>query len=376
MIEPFRLSVKAGVLDDLSDRLNRTRWPEAETTEDWSQGVPLSYARELCDYWAHDYDWRRAERQINAWPQFRMDVDGLGIHFIHVRSQHPDALPLIISHGWPGSVLEFLDVLGPLTDPTSHGGDPQDAFHVVCPSLPGYAFSDKPKTTGWGVERIAHAWAELMARLGYQRYGAQGGDWGSHVSTSLSTVDPSHLVGIHLTMPIVTPDLDTFPEMTTPEKEALDARRRFQEWGTGYSQQQSTRPQTLGYSLVDSPAGLCAWIIEKYQAWSDCGGHPENAFTKDQLLDNVMMYWLTATGVSSARLYWESFNKRDLEIVTSPVGCSIFPKEIFRPSRRWCEQRFSALRYWNELDRGGHFAALEQPSLFVEEVRAFFRGVR
>jgi pimeloyl-ACP methyl ester carboxylesterase len=292
-----------------------------------------------------------------------------------VRSPHEGALPIVLTHGWPGSVVEFLDVIGPLTDPVAHGGDAADAFHVVCPSLPGYGFSDRPTEPGWGVERIAGAWATLMGRLGYERYGAQGGDWGSMVTADLGRLDPDHVVGIHLNMVVAAPSA-AGGELTEPERAALAAYDEHRRWGTGYSKQQSTRPQTLGYGLVDSPAGQCAWIVEKFWAWTDCDGHPENALSRDQMLDNVMLYWLPATGASSARLYWESFTKPGLDPVAVPTGCSIFPKEIIRPPRRWAEGRFADLRYWNEVERGGHFAAFEQPALFVDEVRSFFRLVR
>jgi len=383
VITPFHIDIPEAELAELRDRLLRTRWPDAETVEDWSQGVPLAYAQELCGYWARDYDWRATEARLNRLPQFRTEIDRLGIHFIHARSPHPDALPLILSHGWPGSIVEFLKVIGPLTDPAAHGADPADAFHVVCPSLPGYGFSDKPDRTGWGVQRIAAAWAELMARLGYSRYGAQGGDWGTSVTTSLGQRDPEHLVGIHLNPPIAAPDPDTFGDLTDAEREALAALKRAQQWEDGYSVQQSTRPQTLGYGLVDSPAGLCGWILEKFRAWSDCDGHPENVFTRDEMLDNITLYWLTGTAASSARLYWESirqvqswFTESTSDTVDVPTGCSVFPKELPRPSRRWAEKRYTDIRYWNEPPRGGHFAAFERPDIFVDEVRAFFRLVR
>jgi pimeloyl-ACP methyl ester carboxylesterase len=369
----YRIEIPDAALADLRDRLQRTRWPEPETVDDWSQGVPLSYVQDVCQYWADKYDWRATEARLNGFPQYRTDIDGLGIHFIHVRSPHEDALPIIITHGWPGSIVEFHKVIAPLTDPTAHGGDAQDAFHVVCPSLPGYGFSDKPSTSGWGVERIAGAWVTLMERLGYSRYGAQGGDWGSTVTTSIGQQDPDHVVGIHVNMPIATP---TFEDLTENENEALASLANYQNVESGYSKQQSTRPQTLGYGLVDSPAGQCAWILEKFWAWTDCEGHPENTLSRDELLDNVMLYWLPATGASSARLYWESFNRNRQDEVSIPAGCSIFPKEIIRISRRWAESRFTDIRYWNELDKGGHFAAFEQPELFVNEIRSFFRLVR
>jgi epoxide hydrolase len=382
-VQPFAIGIPEGELRDLRERLARTRWPERETVEDWTQGVPLAYLKDLCGYWGERYDWRAAEASLNALPQFRTVIDELGIHFLHIRSPHPEALPLVITHGWPGSIVEFLKVIGPLTDPTAHGGDPGDAFHLVCPSLPGYGFSDQPTRPGWGVQHIAAAWTVLMARLGYERYGAQGSDWGTSISASVGQQDPDHVAGIHLTPPLAPPDPATFNDLTQRERAALASMKRSAEWESGYSQEQSTRPQTIGYALVDSPAALCAWIIEKFWAWTDCDGHPENVLTRDELLDNLMLYWLPGTGASSARLYWESsrlvnewiFGPTD-DTVAVPTGCSIFPKEIQRPSRRWAEKRFPDIRYWNEPDRGGHFAAFEQPELFVEEVRAFFRLVR
>jgi pimeloyl-ACP methyl ester carboxylesterase len=382
-VEPFRLDVPQAELDDLRARLSAARWPEEETVADWSQGVPLEYMKELCAYWATHYDWRPTEARLNALPQFRTEIDGLGIHFLHVRSPHPDALPLVITHGWPGSIVEFLKVIGPLTDPSAHGGNSDDAFHVVCPSLPGYGFSDKPQRPGWGVERIAGAWTELMARLGYERYGAQGGDWGTSISARIGQTDPHHVAGIHLTPPLAPPDPATFDELTDGERAALASLEHGAEWESGYSKEHATRPQTIGYALADSPVALCAWIIEKFRAWTDCDGHPENALTRDELLDNLMLYWLPRTGASSARLYWESIRQVDAlisgpvqDVVEVPTGCSIFPKELQRPSRRWAEKRFRDIRHWNELDRGGHFAAFEQPELFVEELRSFFRLVR
>ena len=382
-VTPFRIEIPEADLSDLRQRLQRTRWPEAETVTDWSQGVPQAYLQDLCRYWADTYDWRATEARLNGLPQFRTEIDGLGIHFIHVRSPHADALPLVLTHGWPGSIVEFLKVIGPLSDPTAYGGDPADAFHVVCPSLPGYGFSDKPARPGWNVERIAGAWTRLMARLGYERYGAQGGDWGTSITTSIGQQDPEHVAGIHVNPPIAAPDPATFNDLTELERAALDAMENAQERESGYSAQQSTRPQTLGYGLVDSPAGLCAWIIEKFWSWTDSDGHPENVLTRDELLDNLMLYWLPGTGASAARLYWESFKqvsewftRSTADTVTVPTGCSIFPKEIPRPSRRWAAKRYTDIRYWNELEKGGHFAAFEQPELFVNEVRSFFRLVR
>jgi pimeloyl-ACP methyl ester carboxylesterase len=360
---------------DLRDRLRNTRWPERETVDDWSQGIPLAYTQELCRYWADAYDFGFADR-VNAFPQFRTEVDGLGIHFLHVRSPEPGALPLLLTHGWPGSVVEFLEVIGPLTDPRSHGGDPADAFDVVAPSLPGYGWSDKPARAGWKVPRIAGAWNELMSALGYDRYGAQGGDWGAAVTTALAEQQPPGLVGIHLNMAVAFPDLAAMGELTAEEQKAIDDVAAHRATGAGYSAQQSTRPQTVGYGLTDSPAGQCAWIAEKFWAWTDCDGHPENALTKDQMLDNISVYWFTATAASSARLYWESFAASHAGDVVVPTGISVFPGEIIRVSRRWAESRFRDIRWFGEPDRGGHFAAFEQPALFVDEVRGFFRTVR
>jgi pimeloyl-ACP methyl ester carboxylesterase len=382
-VTPFRIDTPDADLGDLRERLERTRWPDGETVEDWSQGVPLAYLKDLCGYWADGYDWRATERRLNVLPQFRTIIDGLVIHFLHVRSLHAEALPLVITHGWPGSIIEFLKVIGPLTDPTAHGAAADDAFHVICPSLPGYGFSDKPAQPGWGVERIAAAWTVLMTRLGYDRYGAQGSDWGTSVSASLGQHDPGHVVGIHLTPPLAPPDPATFDDLTERERTALASLEHSAEWDSGYSQEQATRPQTIGYALVDSPAALCAWIIEKFWAWTDCDGRLENVLTRDELLDNLMLYWLPRTGASSARLYWESIRQVNqwiagttVDTIAVPMGGSIFPKELQRPSRRWAEKRFLDIRYWNEPDRGGHFAAFEQPELFVDEVRAFFRLVR
>jgi pimeloyl-ACP methyl ester carboxylesterase len=374
-IRPFVPEVTAEDLDDLRQRLRRTRWPEAEPVTDWSQGVPLAELQELCRYWAEEYDWAARSARMNGFPAYLTEIDGLDIHFLHVPSPIPGALPLVLTHGWPGSVVEFLEVIGPLTDPAAHGGDPADAFSVVCPSLPGYGWSAKPTGTGWGVERIGRAWAELMARLGYQRYGAQGGDWGAAVTRAIALQDPSHVAGIHLNMVSVPPVLDD-GEPTVAEQAAIAALKHYREWDSGYSTEQATRPQTVGYGLVDSPAGLAGWILEKFWAWSDADGHPVQVLGPDRILDNLMLYWLPGTGASSARLYWESFRRRTGEQITVPVGATVFPKDIFTASRRWAEHVFTDLRYWSEPDHGGHFAAFEVPELFVDEVRASFRTCR
>jgi pimeloyl-ACP methyl ester carboxylesterase len=375
---PFSIEISDAALEDLKTRLELTRFPEAETPDDWSQGLPLAYARELHAYWLEEYDWRSREAALNRFPQFVTGIDGLDIHFIHCRSPEADAAPLVITHGWPGSVVEFHKVIEPLTNPAAHGGDPADAFHVVCPSLPGFGFSGKPTAPGWGVEKISGVWDQLMKGLGYDAYYAQGGDWGAAVTTGIGIQNLGACQGIHVNMPSARPTKEAMENPTERDKLALQGAAYYQEWGAGYSKQQSTRPQTLGYALVDSPMGQAAWVLEKFYEWTDCDGHPENVLTRDELLDNVMFYWLTATGASSARLYWESFNRAFSggDTVSVPTGCSIFPKEIVATPRSWAEQRYTNIVYWNELDRGGHFAAFEQPELFVGELRACFREMR
>ena len=379
-VKSFTVDIAQSQLDDLQLRLSHTRWPEKETVEDWNQGIPLSYTKELAQYWAEEYDWRRFERKLNEWPQFITEIDGIDIHFIHCKSPHENALPLIISHGWPGSVVEFHKVIDALVNPTAHGGSAEDAFHVVAPSLPGYGFSGKPTKTGTSVVQIGSMWGKLMARLGYDRYVAQGGDWGSMITQSMGQTQTQHCAGIHINMPIVAPDPETMNDLTPQEISALEGISFYNDWDSGYSKQQSTRPQTLGYGLADSPVGQMAWIVEKFYAWTDCERdgkkHPENILDKDELLDNVMLYWLNNCAASSARLYWESFGKPNFDPIDMPVGCSIFPKEIFRSSKRWAQKRFSNLIYWNEMDRGGHFAALEQPETFINEVRCAFNSLR
>lgn len=375
-ITPFEINISDAEIADLKQRLANTRWADKETVDDWSQGIPLAYLQEICAYWAKEYDWRDRETKLNRFPQFKTELNGLGIHFIHVKSPEPNARPLILTHGWPGSVVEFQKVIEPLTDPVAHGGRAEDAFHVVCPSLPGYGFSDKPTEPGWGIEKIADTFAALMARLGYDEYFAQGGDWGAMVTTCIGGQDPSHCRAIHLNMPIAPPTEDSMNDLSELEQSALAGMQHYQEKDSGYSKQQSTRPQSLGYGLVDSPAGQAAWIIEKFWSWTDCEGHPENALSRDEMLDNVMLYWWPATGASSARLYWESFNGPPMMKIDVPVGVSIFPHEIFRASRRWCEARFDNLVHYNVLEKGGHFAAFEQPETFVDEVRTAFRALR
>ena len=371
-IRPFHLNIPEAALEDLHRRIDHARWPEAELVDDWSQGARLAQVQALVDHWRHRYDWRRCEARLNALGQFKTDIDGLDIHFLHIRSRHEDALPLIITHGWPGSVLEFMKIIGPLTDPTAHGGDAADAFHLVLPSLPGFGFSDKPKTTGWGVERIAQAWAVLMQRLGYDRWVAQGGDWGSAVTSAIGAQAPAGCLGIHVNMPMARPTEAAMQAPDPREMQALAAIKHYQDWDSGYSKQQSTRPQTLGYALADSAVGQAAWIYEKMWAWTDNQGVPEDALTLDEMLDNIMLYWLPGNATSSARLYWESFGSFAPREINLPTGVSIFPKEIMRPTRAWADVTMTHIIHWNELDKGGHFAAWEQPELFVEDVCTFF----
>jgi pimeloyl-ACP methyl ester carboxylesterase len=374
-LRPFRIDVPDEVLGDLRERLARTRWPEAETVDDWSQGAPLSWIHDVCGYWADGYDWRTRESLLNRFDQYLTSIDGLDIHFVHQRSPHAEARPLVITHGWPGSIVEFHKVIEPLTDPTAFGGTAADAFHVICPALPGFGFSGKPATTGWGVERIASAWATLMARLGYDQYFAQGGDWGSAVTRAIGAQDAQHCAAIHITLAMGTrPRLDGEP--TPDEQRALDGIQHYQAWDSGYSKQQSTRPQTVGYGLADSPAGQAAWILEKFWAWTDCDGHPENVLGRDELLDNVMFYWATNSATSSARIYWESFGKARATQLTVPVGVTVYPKEIVTPIRSWMEADYPNIVYWSEQPRGGHFAAFEQPELFVDDIRECFRQFR
>lgn len=368
-IRPFTLAVSDDELTYLAKRLDRARLPEAEPVADWTQGTKLDVLKELLAYWRLDYDWRRCERRLNEIGQFVTEIDRLDIHFLHRRSPREDALPLIITHGWPGSIVEFLGVIDDLADPT--GPDAQ-AFHVVAPSLPGYGFSGKPTETGWGVERIGKAWATLMQRLGYDRWVAQGGDWGSAVTTMIGAQAPEGCIGIHANMPIGRPGPDDLATPGPDEAKALKALQFYQDWDSGYSKQQSTRPQTIGYGLVDSPVALAAWILEKMFAWTDNDGSPFDALSMDAILDNIMLYWLPATGASAARLYWESFAKFGEGEVALPTGVSAYPKEIIPAPRKWAERRYSNIVHWNDMHKGGHFAAWEQPDLFVSELRACF----
>lgn len=371
-IQPFTLAIPDSQLADLNTRIDLTRWPEKETVEDWSQGTPLADLQELVAYWRNGYDWRRCEARLNALGQFTTEIDGLQIHFIHVRSPHKGALPLIITHGWPGSVIEFMGVIEALTNPD----DPAQAFDLVLPSLPGFGFSGKPTTTGWGVEKIGRAWGELMTRLGYTRWVAQGGDWGSAVTTAIGVQKVAGCAGIHLNMPIGRPSPEDLQNPTPAELKALGALQHYQEWDSGYSTQQRTRPQTVGYGLVDSPVGLAGWIFEKMWTWTDNSGSPFDALSRDQILDNIMLYWLPANGASSARLYWESFGSFAPQDIELPVAVSAFPREILPTPRKWAERNYRNLVHWGDMEKGGHFAAWEQPQAYVSELRAAFGKMR
>ena len=373
-IVPFVVDVPDAVLEDLRGRLANARWSDAEVVDDWSQGVPLSYLQGFCRYWADEYDWRARERALNRFDQFRTEINGVDIHFVHLRSPHDDALPLIITHGWPSSFVEFQKVFEPLVDPTAHGGDAGDAFHVVAPSLPGFGFSGKPTETGWGVDRIASVFAELMARLGHDQYVAQGGDWGARVTASLGALDP-HCIGIHSTPACLKP-VPSDGEPTPEEQKAFEAIRYYDKVDSGYAKQQATRPQTVGYGLVDSPAGQAAWILEKFWAWTDHDGDLEDVLNRDELLDNIMIYWVNAAATSSARIYWESFNRNPGHTVTVPTGFAVFPKEIVPLVRRWAEAQFTNIHHWSEFDRGGHFPAFEVPDLYLTDIRSCFKPLR
>lgn len=374
---PFRVHIPQSAIDDLRARLGRIRWPDRETVADVSQGVPLDAARMLCDRWRAGYDWRAFEERINAHPQFRTTLDGLDAHFLHVRSRHPGALPLILTHGWPGSVVEFLACIGPLTDPTAHGGSAGDAFDLVIPSIPGHGFSARPERPGWNAERVAKAWGDLMESLGYTRWVAQGGDWGSLITHRLAQLRPAGLVAAHVNLPLVFPKSP--PADPTPdEKRAFESLASLQDDGGAYAHLQGTRPQTLAYGLADSPIAQATWIYEKIVDWS--GAERPAPIPLDAILDNISLYWLTNTGASSARFYWEvfrtGFGGYSAGRIDLPMAASIFPSEFFRPPRAWAEQAWPNLFYWNEASRGGHFAAWEQPDIFVAEIRNAFRRFR
>jgi pimeloyl-ACP methyl ester carboxylesterase len=398
VIRPFRVNVPEPALVDLRRRINATRWPDRETVSDESQGVPLAMIQELADYWGTDYDWRKVEAKLNALPQFITEIDGLDIHFIHVRSTHENALPLIVTHGWPGSVIEQLKIIDPLTNPAAHGGSASDAFHLVIPSMPGYGFSGKPTTTGWGPARIARAWIVLMKRLGYTRFVAQGGDWGSPISNEMAKLAPPELLGIHVNLPgVVPPEIvkalqsgDGAPSgLSADEQHAFEQLKLQFAKRRAYAQIMGTRPQTLS-GLADSPAGLAAWLLDHGDGYAQpaaaitsavfgrtINGHSAGDLTRDDVLDNITLYWLTNTAISSARLYWE--NKINLYLpanVSIPAAVTVFPGESFQAPRSWAEQAYHKLIYFHQADKGGHFAAWEQPQLFAQEVRAGFRSLR
>jgi len=393
-IRPFHVDIPDEALEDLRRRISATNWPEKETVADHSQGVPLAMMQKLANHWMTDYDWRRCEASLNALPHFITEIDGLDIHFIHARSSHDDALPLVVNHGWPGSIIEQLKIIDRLTDPTAHGGSAADAFHVVVPSMPGYGFSGKPSGTGWGPERMARAWAELMERLGYSRYVAQGGDWGAFVVDQMGLQAPPGLLAIHTNMPATVPaDVDKALQAGEPAPSGLSAAERrayeqlvrtFQQ--VEYAKYMAARPQTL-YGIADSPVGLAAWLLDH----NDADDQPAAAvtaalertasatgeLTRDEVLDNITLYWLTNTGVSASRLYWEyKGGFFDAKGVTIPVATTVFPGEQYQAPRSWAQRAYPNLRYFNEVDRGGHFAAWEQPQLFAEELRAAFRSLR
>lgn len=385
-IRPFHIKVPDSVLRDLRRRVQATKWPEKETVSDLSQGVKLAKIKKLVHYWGTRYNWRKAEAKLNALPEFITKIDGLDIQFVHVRSRHPNAMPIIITHGWPGSVFELIKIIGPLTDPTAYGGRAEDAFDVVIPSMPGYGFSGKPTTTGWNADKIARAWDVLMKRLGYKYYVSQGGDWGSVVADKMAMQRPAGLLAIHVNMPAtVPPDVakalsngDTAPaNLSITEKAAFESLKYLYQKGGGYAAMMVTRPQTLGYGLSDSPAGLAAFFYDKFTEWTYSGGDAEQSLTLDEMLDDITLYWATNTATSSAQLYWENnannFNAVDISI---PAAITVFPGEIYRAPRSWAEQSYHQLIYFHEVGKGGHFAAWEEPRLFAEEIRASFRSLR
>lgn len=385
-IRPFRASIPQKEVARLRRRIAATRWPDQETVTDRSQGAQLAKIQDLMRYWGSDYDWRKGEAKLNAFPQFMTEIDGLDIHFIHVRSKHENAMPLIMTHGWPGSVFELLKTIGPLTDPTAHGGAAEDAFHVVMPSMPGYGFSGRPTSTGWGPDRMAHAWHELMQRLGYKRYVSQGGDWGSVVTDRMARLAPQGLLGIHVNMPATVP-----PEiakalsagepapagLSDEEKVAYGQMDALYKKGSGYALMMVTRPQTLGYALNDSPVGLAAWYYDKFADWTHSGGDPEKVLTKDEMLDDISLYWFTGTATSGARLYWENNANNFIAVdISIPAAITVFPGEIYQAPKSWAERAYHKLIYYNRVDKGGHFAAWEQPAILSTELRAAFRPLR
>jgi pimeloyl-ACP methyl ester carboxylesterase len=378
-VVPFKINVQDSALADLKDRLARTRFPGEIPNSDWDYGTNLAYLKELVTYWRDKFDWRAAERRLNQFEQFTTNIDGLNIHFIHQRSRNPNALPLAVTHGWPGSVAEFTKIIGPLTDPAAHGGNPSDAFHVVAMSLPGFGFSGKPTERGYGPERMSAILTKLMARLGYTRYGLQGGDWGSAISRFAAINDASHVAGLHLNFCLAGPPPGAKdPNEGVPAHELARTRERqaFMDTERGYFLEQSTKPQTVGYGLDDSPAGLAAWIVEKFRSWTDNDGAVEKKFTRDELLTNIALYWFTQSGTSSARIYYENQRAKPPQgRVQVPTACAVFPKEISIAPRRWVEAQYNLTR-WTEMPKGGHFAAMEEPVLLVDDIRTFFQTLR
>jgi len=390
-IQSFSIHFPEAAIVELRQRVLATRWPDKETVADQSQGVQLEKIKALVHYWGTGYDWRKAEAKLNALPQFKTTIDGLDIHFIHVRSPHPDAMPLIITHGWPGSVFELIKIIDPLTNPTAYGGKATDAFDVVIPSMPGYGFSGKPLETGWGVDRTARAWDLLMKRLGYDKYVSQGGDWGSVIADAMGRQAPSGLLGIHVNMPATVPaeiakalkNGEPAPAgLSDKEKKAYESMNRLYTRGGGYAGMMVTRPQTLAYGLADSPSGLAAFFYDKFNDWTYSGGNADKALSKDEMLDDITLYWLTNTAASSAQLYWEN-NNNNFNVVEQmttdisvPVAVTVFPGEIYQAPKSWAERAYPKLIYYNEADKGGHFAAWEQPKLLAEELRAAFRSLR
>lgn len=378
--QQFRIEIPQAQLDDLTDRLARTRWPDELPGAGWERGVPLGYLKELAHYWEHGYDWRKHEARLNDIPQFSTTIDGQQIHYLHVRSPEPDATPLLLVHGWPGSVVEFLDVIGPLTDPRAHGGDPADAFDVVVPSLPGFGFSGPTSEQGWTTQRIARSFAELMGQLGYDRYGTQGGDWGAFIAPEIGRVAADHVIGVHLNaatmgfIPFGPPSPDDLAALTPAEQARLERLQASTGGpGNGYFEIQAQRPQTIAYALTDSPVGQLAWIVEKFKEWSHGSGLPDELFDRDRLLTNVMMYWLTGTANSAARLYYETMHSTSFSMapVTVPTGVAVFAEDY--AIRRYGERGHNIV-HWSEFDTGGHFAAMEVPELLIADVREFFRG--
>lgn len=390
-IRPFHINVPDQTLTELRQRVNATKWVDKETVKDQSQGVKLEQMQRLLKYWGTDYDWRKVEARLNALPQFVTNIDGLDIHFIHVRSKHKNAMPLLLTHGWPGSVLEMVKAIGPLTDPTKYGGTADDAFDVVIPSMPGYGFSEKPKEPGWGVERMGRAWDVLMKRLGYQHYVSQGGDWGAVVADAMGRQAPEGLLGIHVNMPATVPaDIanalkngDPAPAgLSDKEKAAYASLNKLYTRGAGYAGMMVTRPETLGYGLTDSPVALASFFMDKFNDWTYSGGNAEKSLTKDEILDDITLYWVTGTAASAAQLYWENNNnnfnavEQKTNEIKVPVAITVFPGEIYQAPKTWAERAYPNLTYYNEVKKGGHFAAWEEPQLFAEELRAAFKPLR